>query len=561
MAILDLERLLLEGEPGAHHPRYDILWTVLLAAHIGYPARVFRVISYAVSSACLYSWLLMSCKINVVGRWDGVVIEDWTMDERRPRWCASGRQEIRVAPTRRLGLPTSISLRWLAFIFRMVDFKPSSTLPGPILILIFCRAVAENYPGTLDLSYRSLGGCLRLFPSQIRSPLHNNPSSSPISKDDLFFSIPFVADGPRALWEASALVAGCHDSICGLGGAYLVTNDGRVLDQTSYSSSDVVLGFWPSCLLNCSVLKFDFPVDMHITGRLRIHQHHLLRFLFTTQVRAHCVSSPLDSTYGVLLVSLFLKTILYGVGVLQTWIYFASLPADAASVKWTVLVVLCDMRYLKYSLQLLAALPHSLLHCNVSHPGAASNLQTNQRRKIQAFRSRHINHYLTAWVGCRADSYVFWFNSVAGIAQTVLSYEVRSFKLGKTKRSEGRNPENEFNDGHAHPPRYKSRHVGDAVFGCQHGAGKAPPHYNLGMFTDRPEFQVLPNMFWVFLELAQVVNSQQMPAHPGQDCLERKWVGFDPDESEQHPPQEFKDKHPSLPSTSKQLLYGILWSR
>ncbi|KAJ7671483.1 hypothetical protein DFH06DRAFT_1320277 [Mycena polygramma] len=52
------------------------------------------------------------------------------------------------------------------------------------------------------------------------------------------------------------------------------------------------------------------------------------------------MSNPLDATYGVWLVSLFLETILYGMGLLQTWIYFAGRPTDAASVKWTVLVVL-----------------------------------------------------------------------------------------------------------------------------------------------------------------------------------------------------------------------------
>ncbi|KAJ7239191.1 hypothetical protein B0H12DRAFT_82143 [Mycena haematopus] len=52
------------------------------------------------------------------------------------------------------------------------------------------------------------------------------------------------------------------------------------------------------------------------------------------------MSSPLDSTYGVWLVSLFLETMLYGMGILQTWIYFSGRPADVASVKWTVVFVL-----------------------------------------------------------------------------------------------------------------------------------------------------------------------------------------------------------------------------
>jgi hypothetical protein len=48
------------------------------------------------------------------------------------------------------------------------------------------------------------------------------------------------------------------------------------------------------------------------------------------------MSIPLDSTYGVWLVALVLETFLFGMGVLQTWIYFAGRPTDVASIKWTV---------------------------------------------------------------------------------------------------------------------------------------------------------------------------------------------------------------------------------
>ncbi|KAF7354621.1 hypothetical protein MSAN_01375500 [Mycena sanguinolenta] len=64
------------------------------------------------------------------------------------------------------------------------------------------------------------------------------------------------------------------------------------------------------------------------------------RSFFHRPIHAHYMATPLDSTYGVWLVSLFLETILYGMGVLQTWSYFAALPTDIASVKGTVLVVL-----------------------------------------------------------------------------------------------------------------------------------------------------------------------------------------------------------------------------
>jgi hypothetical protein len=55
------------------------------------------------------------------------------------------------------------------------------------------------------------------------------------------------------------------------------------------------------------------------------------------------MASPLDSTYGVWLVSLFLETLLYGMGVLQTWIYFAARPTDMLSVKWTVSKIILDI--------------------------------------------------------------------------------------------------------------------------------------------------------------------------------------------------------------------------
>ncbi|KAJ7916689.1 hypothetical protein B0H13DRAFT_1871016 [Mycena leptocephala] len=67
------------------------------------------------------------------------------------------------------------------------------------------------------------------------------------------------------------------------------------------------------------------------------------------------MSSSLDSTYCVWLVSLLLETLLYGMGILQTWTYFSSRPADAAYVKWT--------------LQLLAASPKDAANFSLSAIG------------------------------------------------------------------------------------------------------------------------------------------------------------------------------------------------
>ncbi|KAJ7780727.1 hypothetical protein DFH07DRAFT_949940 [Mycena maculata] len=48
----------------------------------------------------------------------------------------------------------------------------------------------------------------------------------------------------------------------------------------------------------------------------------------------------LAATYGAWLISLFLETLLYGIGVLQTWLYFQWYPADTWSIKLPVALVM-----------------------------------------------------------------------------------------------------------------------------------------------------------------------------------------------------------------------------
>ncbi|KAF7371994.1 hypothetical protein MVEN_00057500 [Mycena venus] len=77
---------------------------------------------------------------------------------------------------------------------------------------------------------------------------------------------------------------------------------------------------------------------MYITRSLRIDQPcSSPRFLF--------MSGQLDSTYGAWLIALFLGSLLYGMGILQTYIYLFHRPADKPSDKWTVLVVLCALSF------------------------------------------------------------------------------------------------------------------------------------------------------------------------------------------------------------------------
>ncbi|KAF9466348.1 hypothetical protein BDZ94DRAFT_1306339 [Collybia nuda] len=52
------------------------------------------------------------------------------------------------------------------------------------------------------------------------------------------------------------------------------------------------------------------------------------------------MTSPLDSTFSVWLISLFLETMLYGMGVLQVWLYFHWYPKDSPNIKAVVVLLL-----------------------------------------------------------------------------------------------------------------------------------------------------------------------------------------------------------------------------
>ncbi|KAJ7235287.1 hypothetical protein B0H12DRAFT_148914 [Mycena haematopus] len=170
--------------------------------------------------------------------------------------------------------------------------------------------------------------------------------------------------------------------------------------------------------------------------------------LFSVQhlVHTHSMGNPLDSTYGVWLVSLFLETLLYGMGLLQAWSYFAKRPTDVASVKWTVLLVVAletiqvvfffRSSYFRFverfgqiqldliwddSLQLLAAYLSAFI--------------------VQLYFVSRIHKLTKGRTKLSLSAFGIYFilvlavvQLVAGIVQTVLSYELRSFlKLGETK--------------------------------------------------------------------------------------------------------------------------------
>ncbi|KAF7335128.1 hypothetical protein MVEN_02263700 [Mycena venus] len=145
------------------------------------------------------------------------------------------------------------------------------------------------------------------------------------------------------------------------------------------------------------------------------------------------MASPLDSTYGVWLVSLFLETLLYGMGLLQAWLYFAGRPTDLVSVKWTVLVVL-----VLETIQVVFFFRSSYIRF-------VERFGQIQIDLIWADSLQLLAAYLSAFIvqlyfGSRIHKCIYTIlmlavvELLAGIAQTVLSYKLRSFlKLDETK--------------------------------------------------------------------------------------------------------------------------------
>ncbi|KAJ6544326.1 hypothetical protein B0H19DRAFT_299781 [Mycena capillaripes] len=153
------------------------------------------------------------------------------------------------------------------------------------------------------------------------------------------------------------------------------------------------------------------------------------------------------STYGSWLISLFLETILYGIGIVQTWLYFHWWPADGWSIKGSVLIVMFfettqisfffRSTYFRFvqrfgipqgdlvwsdSLQLLA----NYLTAFAVQMYFASRIYRLTRESVRMQSTSVVGIYIVILLGIIQIS--------AGIAQTILTYRLRSYmKLGETK--------------------------------------------------------------------------------------------------------------------------------
>ncbi|KAJ7846165.1 hypothetical protein B0H13DRAFT_2675673 [Mycena leptocephala] len=147
------------------------------------------------------------------------------------------------------------------------------------------------------------------------------------------------------------------------------------------------------------------------------------------------MSIPLDSTYDVWMVALVLETFLFGMDVLQTWIYFAGRPTDVASIKWTVLVVLSSyfrfvQRFGEIQIDLIWVDSLQLLAAYLSAFMVQLYFATRIFKLTKGYRGKS----LVLTIGIYTFLGLAVVQIVAGITQTVWSYKLRSFlNLGETK--------------------------------------------------------------------------------------------------------------------------------
>ncbi|KAJ7618568.1 hypothetical protein FB45DRAFT_169226 [Roridomyces roridus] len=156
--------------------------------------------------------------------------------------------------------------------------------------------------------------------------------------------------------------------------------------------------------------------------------------------------NPLAGTYGGWLVALFVETLLYGMGVLQAYTYFARLPTDPAYIKITVLGVLLletiqmifffflsydrfVNRFGELQLELIWADPLQLLAAYLG----AFVVQIYFAHRIHRLTKGRRKFSISAFGVYIIFAFAF-VSIVAGIAQAVTSYRLRSYlKLDQTK--------------------------------------------------------------------------------------------------------------------------------
>ncbi|KAJ7476857.1 hypothetical protein B0H11DRAFT_2234824 [Mycena galericulata] len=155
----------------------------------------------------------------------------------------------------------------------------------------------------------------------------------------------------------------------------------------------------------------------------------------------------IESTYGAWLTSLFLETILYGIGLLQTWLYFQWWPADSWSIKLPVIVVMflettqlsffygsTYFRFVKKFGTIQGDLIWSDSVQLLANYLSAFTVQIYFASRIYLLTRARVKLHKSSTLGILVVILLALLEISAGVAQTILSYQLRSYsKLEHTK--------------------------------------------------------------------------------------------------------------------------------
>ncbi|KAJ7228933.1 hypothetical protein GGX14DRAFT_415827 [Mycena pura] len=158
-------------------------------------------------------------------------------------------------------------------------------------------------------------------------------------------------------------------------------------------------------------------------------------------------SSSLYSTYGAWIISLFLETILYGIGILQTFLYFQWWPNDGWEIKAAVALVMFfettqisfffRSSFVRFVLKF-GEIQGDLLWSDsvqlLANYLTAFTVQLYFASRIYNLTKEGSKLYKVSKAGIFIVVFLAFVQISAGIAQTVWTYLLRSFaKLDQTK--------------------------------------------------------------------------------------------------------------------------------
>ncbi|KAJ6615457.1 hypothetical protein B0H10DRAFT_62450 [Mycena sp. CBHHK59/15] len=178
-----------------------------------------------------------------------------------------------------------------------------------------------------------------------------------------------------------------------------------------------------------------------------IRKHSMTYAALCAHINPHVKPSRLN--YGVWLVSLFLETILYGMGALQAWLYFQWCSGDPWTIKLTVLSVV-----ISETIQVVFFFRSSYFRFVERFGFIQTDLTLADSVQllanyisgfiVQIFFASRIYYLMKGRVKNKVAIFGIYLIGIlaltqimpaaAGIAQTIITHELRSFlKLGQTK--------------------------------------------------------------------------------------------------------------------------------